>query len=308
MKNRVPLARAVPLAFGNTIHAGLEEFWICISKHKSIEDCTAESVAALRNSASRDGLNEYETYSAVALMAGYAQHWYGWASQQEVIHVEKEFNVPVIQPGSARPSQSWRMSGKIDVILRLADRRVAMVEHKTSGQYTGEGSQYQRKLIMDPQVSIYWQAMDLMGEPCDVCIYDILQKPDLEPKRATPQDKLKTKKNGEVYARQRVADETFEEFSVRVAEKIASNMDETYKHIRIYRLDGEIDRSALDIWHGVWSINDSLTRGYFPRNPDSCHDFGRECDYSKVCSGVSELDDQTLFKSQRAHIELSAKE
>jgi hypothetical protein len=91
--------------------------------------------------------------------------------------------------------------GKLDGLLRLADGRVAILEHKTTSSDARSGSDYRRRLTLDPQVGTYFEGCEALGTPAEVCVWDVLQKPAIRPLRATGEIKLK--KDGQPRAGQR---------------------------------------------------------------------------------------------------------
>lgn len=294
------------LRFGSVGHKGLEKFWL-LTRDRISKDEMCERVAKeTMKSAKESGCPEAERFVAVSMMMGYIERWYDWSKEVVVIDVEREFNVPLYKPdGSGSTAKNWNVAGKIDVVIRLADGRLAVMEHKTSSAWVDQGSPYVKKLSMNNQISLYWMAMEALGQPCDVCLYDILIKPDMEPLKATPEDKKKHKKNtGELYKRQREKDETMEEFMDRTTKKIVSNLNGNYIHIEVNRLDGELQRFSEDAWHTAWEISDKLSRGHFPRNPDACFAYNRECAFVKACRGQADINDDTEFRYRRAHSEL----
>mgnify|MGYP007001753624 CR=1 FL=1 len=74
----------------------------------------------------------------------------------------------------------------------------------TTSEDIGRGTDYWRRLRMDGQVSIYYAGSAALGYPADLCLYDVLRKPSLRPKKAVAEVKLK--KDGTPYANQQLAD------------------------------------------------------------------------------------------------------
>jgi hypothetical protein len=188
-----------------------------------------------------------------------------------------------------------------------------LVEHKTAGEDITPGSPYWKRLTLDPQISLYLEAAETLGYPVAGVIYDVLGKPKLKPYQATPVDKRQytqpTKKEPvpRLYANQRDRDETAEEFGDRVLQAIMEKPDAYYQRQKIVRLQSERFESAMDTWHTASAIRESRRLKVFPRNPDSCFQYFRECDFYPICSGLTTADDPLMYKrEERAHEELDS--
>lgn len=249
----------------------------------------------------------YDLARAEVMLRGYDARW--GAERYDVLDVEAEFRAPLVNPDTGRASQTWILGGKIDVIVRETDgaRRTLVVEHKTTSDDAGVGSDYIKRLRLDGQVSTYFDgAAARLGAPIDGCIYDVLVKPCIRPLRATPPESRKYTKDGRLYATQREADETPDEYRARLIEKIAASPDEFYVRAEVVRLDGEMDDHRRDTWELGRELRESVLAGRFPRNPDACVRYGRTCEFFGVCTGEARLDDPAAFtRVENVHGELA---
>lgn len=128
-------------------------------------------------------LDVYERAKLSAIICAY-DCMYG-STDWEVIAVEVKF---VYFLGDVE------IRGKIDAIIRdLADGRVWVLEHKTTGQDFSAGSPYWQRLSLDTQVSVYLDGAKYGLGYTDVAgvIYDVLARPRHEPKLATPEAQRK---------------------------------------------------------------------------------------------------------------------
>jgi hypothetical protein len=250
----------------------------------------------------------YELVRAEALISGYHYRWNEFADAYEVISVEVKFRTALVNPQTGASSRIWELGGKLDVLVRKREGGdVYLVEHKSTSEDIGAGSEYWRRLRMDGQVSIYYEGAAALGHHVAGCIYDVLKKPALRPHKATPVEDRKYKKDGALYANQRESDETPEEFRARLVEAIAEAPDKYFQHGDVVRLEGEVAEALWDIWQIAQQLNEAANRDRFPRNPDACSVFGRTCEFLDVCSGGGSLDDATRFKRlDHVHPELSA--
>lgn len=225
----------------------------------------------------------------------------------EVLAVETEFQLPLVNPRTGAPSTRWRLGGKIDLVLRLADGRIAIVEHKTTSADLGAGMEYRDRLVMDGQITLYFRGGEALGHAVDVCIYDVLAKPALRPLKATPPESQKRKKDGTLYAGQRENDETPEEYGVRIAECFEKDAAKYLVTIEVPRLESERTESDWDVWQTAARMREDTRSGHAPRNPDACHRYGSTCPYLGVCQHRAAIDDPTLFQHEGAHPELRVK-
>lgn len=289
-----PVEDADFLRFGTLVHLGLEAWW------KSDGDRLADALAAVQGEA-----DPFDRVRAEELLRGYHFRWID--EPLEVLAVEVEFLTDLRNPATGAPSRTWKLAGKIDVIVRdLRDGLVRNVEHKTSAEDIRQGSEYWRRLRMDGQVSIYYVGAASLGHDVAGCLYDVLGKPGIRPLKATPVEARKFKKDGTLYANQRLADETPEEFRARLVEDIASDPNAYFQRGDVVRLESEMSEALFDIWQLGQQIREAELADRAPRNPDACVRYGRTCPYFDVCTGAASLDDTTRF-TRRAdvHPELS---
>jgi hypothetical protein len=178
-------------------------------------------------------------------------------------------------------------------------------ERKTTSQDISFGSKYWTQLLLDPQISLYGKAATALGFDVRGVLYDVLRVPQVRPLKATPQESRKLTKGGKLYANQRAEDETPEEFGRRCLDAIVEDPDKFYKRATIVRLEHEYVEADLDVWHTAQNIRDSRRLRVFPRNPDSCQQYFRECDYFRICTGMASKNDPMLFRTEdRVHPEL----
>jgi hypothetical protein len=240
---------------------------------------------------------------AQIMLAAYDARWAPTMHEWEVLGVEVEFVAMV--PGRKR----LRVAGKLDKLLRKrSDGSIWFVEHKTTGADLSVGSTYWNKLRMDPQVSIYHGGCRELGHEPAGCLYDVIDRPDQRPLKATPEDKRKYTKAGVLYAKQREADETPGEFQKRIGDLVTEQPDLYFARAEVVRLESEIEESAKDVEEIAIQIRSSATAEHAPRNPGACHLYGRTCQFWDVCAGLASIDDETKFRrTESVHEELSLK-
>ena len=295
-----PVADAPALRFGTVIHSVLEAYWRARQNGETATDAAFTAFDTLRDLGSR--LDAWEEARASAMVAAYT---IVWGNQNvSVIAVEHQWQMPLVNPDSGCASQTFELAGKIDLILGLADGRVAIVEHKTTSSDPGAGSEYRDRLVMDGQISLYFQAAEALGLRPDVCIYDVLVKPAVRPLKATPIETQKRTRAGALYAGQRAADETVAEYQQRVCDAVAAAPERHIVQIEVPRLESEWDESTQDVWVTATRMREDAYHARIPRNPDACHRYGSVCPYHPVCTHRASISDPTLYQIARKHPEL----
>lgn len=313
----VPAETAEALRFGTLIHSSLEAWW----RAPHGERLNA-ALAVLRAALDSD---VFEVAKAEAMMCGYDARWAD--EKLETVAVEMQFQCPLVNPQTGRPSQTWELAGKLDVVVRDVHGRLLLVEHKTSSEDISPGSEYWRRLRMDGQVSIYYEGAQSLGLAIEGCLYDVLKKPGLRPsgvpvldddglkvvldangQRVRTKDGKKWRQTGETelgYVLQ-TRPELADEYRARCMEAIAENPTGYFARGDVVRLEEEMSEALFDIWQIGQQIRESENAHRCPRNPDSCNRYGRTCPYFAVCSGEASLDDPLRYQRiDNVHPELS---
>lgn len=290
--------------FGTLIHVGLDAWW---SAYLPGGDTLLALPAALDAMAKYRAANEIAVDDANAikadtLMVGYDARWASAMAEWDVIGVEVEFVATI----SGR--RKLRVAGKLDKLVRKrSDGSIWFVEHKTSGADLRAGATYWQRLRMDPQVSIYFGGCRSLGHEPVGCLYDVIDRPDIRPLKATPPEKRKFTKDGRLYANQRAEDETLDEFRGRIGALVAESPDNYFARSEVVRLESELAESAADVEALAVQIRAGAREEIAPRNPNACFLYNRLCEFHDVCSGAASLDDDTRFRrAEKVHEELSA--
>jgi hypothetical protein len=286
-----PLVTDDARAFGTLIHHGLESWWVA---RMEILDAPEVWLTAALARIEEEKADPYDLAKARAMLNAYHARWAD--VDLDVVAVEVPFDVPLLNPETGAASRTWRLRGKIDAIVRLPDGRLLLVEHKTAGVDVSPGSDYWTRLRLDGQVTVYYLGARAAGYDVEGCIYDVLVKPRQRPLKATPEESRKYKKDGTLYANQRDRDETPEEYFERVITAIMGAPDEYLRREMVVRLESEELDGLWDIWQTAKEIRAGQLANRHPRNPRSCFNYNRPCDFWPVCSGEASLDDPTRYE------------
>lgn len=283
-----PIKTSDALNFGTAMHQLLECYWLnAEAEFPNVDD-------------------EYTAMTLKALFEGYRNRWEEYdRNTYETICTERAFKAPLMNPETGGISKTFHLAGKIDALAKeKATGKVVIVEHKTTGQDIGPGSDYWRKLPIDGQVSGYYVGAEAIDYPASKCLYDVIRKPTIKPYKATPEDKRKYNKDGSLSKACREFDETPDEWYERLTADIASRPDYYYARIEISRSDNDLMEYLFDMWAVSREISDAERMNRWSRNPQACSVFGT-CEYFGVCTGEQDIDDVTLFRTaERANEEL----
>lgn len=252
-----------------------------------------------------------DPFELAAVAAVFNGHRTRWADDPlEVVATELEFSIPLRNPATGSQTQTWRLAGQIDRIVRLGDGRMALQEYKTTSRDFSPGADYWLQLHMDQQLSIYVLAARALGFPIDTILYDVTRRPGLRPLKATPEDARKYTKDGRLYANQRDRDETPEEYAARLATDICERPGYYFARIEIARLEQDLEDCAAELWSQQLTLREMQRTGRWYRNPGSCFSYGRACEYMNICLD-RDLDVRTpdgFIRLDDPHSELSGVE
>lgn len=289
----------VNLRFGTLMHRALELWW----KGWQLPEEQRLTVALAAIKAE----DPYEAAKARVMMIGYHLRWSAELEYFEVLGVEVKFEVELRNPATGAASRTWRLAGKVDVLVRdIRTRQKRLIEHKTSAEDLSPGSNYFKRLRIDGQVSVYFEGARSLGHDVADCIYDVLGKPSHRPLKATPEESRKYTKGGQLYAAQRDRDETPEEYEARIGAAVAEAPEKYFVRVEVVRLEEEMKDALLDVWQLGQELREAELAGRKPKNPEHCITIFGTCSFFPVCTGEASLDDTTLFQRiEDVHPELS---
>ena len=153
------------LRFGSAWHRAMEARW-----HGDAFEFALAAAVGQRNE-----IDELQTATLAGLLAAY----YAQYAQDPVreLHPEIQFATPV------RYSRDFHAEGKIDGLGTLHDGRIALVEHKTTGESVAPDSDYWLRLRADKQIAQYVLGARALGWDVEVVLYDVTRKPAIRPKQ-----------------------------------------------------------------------------------------------------------------------------
>jgi hypothetical protein len=262
-----------------------------------------------------------ERETVAALLAGYFWRWgddNSLANQltgvAEVIASELAFELPIRNPETNKATPTFKVAGKIDKIVRLADGRLAVMEHKTCGESIEPASDYWKRLRIDQQISLYMLAARELGHDVQTVLYDVIRKPAIRPTQIPQLDaegrkivldaegnrclKVNLKKDGtpgaghgEPYQSGNAEKgwtlstrtETSQEFGERLLADITERPEFYFARQEIPRLDADLLEFRHELWQQAQAIRETQKTGRHFRNTNACTLMGR-CQYFEQCT------------------------
>ena len=289
--NRKGRRKAKALRFGTLFHLGLNTWWLGTD---TIVTSLGDALFVMRAGAAKEDVDPYDLVKAEVLMAGYAARWV--AEDYVAIAVEKNFREPLCD--------GVDIGGSIDAIATKGGK-IYNVEHKTTSADISAGSDYWRHVVaLDSQVSTYDAASRAMGYDIAGTLYDVIRKPELEPRKATPEEKRRytkpTKKDPvpRLYSQDREKDETIDEYRDRLAEDIIARPDWYFQRQIIVRLEHDNEEHARDVVQTAEMIRFAEERDAWPRSTGACKRYGSYCEYAPACSGETTIDDDVRYETK----------
>ena len=289
VQGKRPVVPSDALGFGTAMHALLEGVWGGSSSRAKWDGAGGPSF---------NTGDPYRDMTLKALYEGYLDRWERDDDERfEKVAAEVYFEAPLMNPETGGISKTWVLAGKIDAIAReKASGKLYIIEHKTTSQDIGPGSDYWRRLAIDGQVSGYYVGAQANGYDVENCLYDVIRKPTIKPYKATPEDKRKYNKDGSLSKTCREFDETPEEWYHRLELDIIQRPDYYYARVEVARSADDLTDYLFDMWAVGREIADAQRLGRFSRNPQNCQSYGK-CEFFDVCSGCAGIDDVTLFRN-----------
>jgi hypothetical protein len=276
------------MGLGTAVHLGYE---------KQSADVAVKSLSDARGGAwTSFEQDELDTDKCVtrALVEGGLRLWKEWPREQEV-----EFNIPLLNPATGRPSSRHRFAGKFDGLWAAGEysgsSRPVLLEIKTTSRIDAS---YLGRLSLDWQVSAYMAAASqMLGEPVREMVYRIARKPSIKPRSKVKRPDVVGADGKATYS-----PETIPEYSARLAADYEERPDFYFEEVVVKRTDRQILR-----WrHEAWALHEKVLMiqagGMTVRNPSHCFAYGRPCTFFNLCQGI--VGPEVFAVKETAHPEL----
>jgi hypothetical protein len=289
-----PIKTPKALELGTLYHKGLE----LLLQGLDVANIAGELEAYQRNVCIDNGV-DYDAFP-VGIAVEMIKAFYRESGYQnwKIKSVEKRFEVST--------AYGKRLTGKIDVIMEHEEKHF-LVEHKTTGTWGSDGSEYLHNLLWDEQPTNYLYAIREMiknGEidipPVAGVFYCIVEKPAIRPQLATPIEKRKYTQTGALYKNQREEDETVEEYCQRLEQWYAEK-SRVHLHF-VYRTESDIDNQIADLNLVFKDMAECERNETYYRNPSACQIL--DCPYRPKCLDNAPDTDCLFIKKKARNEEL----
>ncbi len=304
LDNLRPRERAEALSFGSVIHTAIELWYRSSNTESRLRDVLAYVNDAFENRVVDANLM-VQWHLATAMLRGYAERY---ATEEfEVVEVEKEFVGEIRNPDTGRQSQTFRIAGKVDGIVRCHDG-LYLLEHKTAS--TVDAS-YLDKLWTDTQIALYCYYLRELGYPIVGVIYNVLLKSRLKQGKGETQEEYELRhaelaaknKSGKSTAKRQMP-ETDEEFQARLTEWYSR--PEAFHREFIYLSEDRLAMLQDEVWEITQQYLDARRRGKWLLNTSNCFSYQRPCEYLAYCqSGFNSNVADNLYEIALPNEELS---
>ncbi len=304
LDNLRPRERAEALSFGSVIHTAIELWYRSSNTESRLRDVLAYVNDAFENCVVDPNLM-VQWHLATAMIRGYAERY---ATEDfEVVEVEKEFVGEIRNPDTGRQSQTFRIAGKVDGIVRCHDG-LYLLEHKTAS--TVDAS-YLDKLWTDTQIALYCYYLRELGYPIVGVIYNVLLKSRLKQGKGETQEEYEVRhaelaaknKSGKSTAKRQMP-ETDDEFQSRLTEWYSR--PEAFHREFIYLSEDRLAMLQDEVWEITQQYLDARRRGKWLLNTSNCFSYQRPCEYLAYCqSGFNPNVADNLYEIALPNEELS---
>ncbi len=304
LDNLRPRERPDALSFGSVIHTAIELWYRSSDAESRLRDVLAYIDDAFENRVV-DSNQMVQWHLATAMIRGYAER-YG-TEEFEIVEVEKEFVGEIRNPDTGRQSQTFRIAGKVDGIVRCHDG-LYLLEHKTAS--TVDAS-YLDKLWTDTQIALYCYYLRELGYPIVGVIYNVLLKSRLKQGKGETQEEYEVR-NAELAAKnksgkstaKRQMPETDDEFQARMTEWYSR--PEAFHREFIYLSEDRLAMLQDEVWEITQQYLDARRRGKWLLNTSNCFSYQRPCEYLAYCqSGFNPNVANNLYEIALPNEELS---
>lgn len=277
------------LRMGSAYHRAMEMLGIGCPIEMVCEEVNAY-YDRLPEAASLDPDLIYERETVLRMVCAYQWRWAEHGL--ESICREGAFEVPLTNPETGKPTPLFNLAGKIDGIVKLADGRLAVIEHKLLGDDIGPDAELWRRMRIDHQVSLYVLAARKIGYEVDTVLYDVARKPTIKPtdvplldddglkivldsagnRVMTAQGKPRQTGDTKLGFTLQSRPMTSEEWGEKLSADIAERPDFYFQRVEIPRMDDDLREYEFELWDIQRSLRDAQMNGRWYRtvNRNTC--------------------------------------
>jgi hypothetical protein len=305
---------ARPLRMGSAFHLGVDRRCQGDVQDNAILHAVSSYDSVPDWAQTEEQITEWfvEREKVARLLSGYFWRWECEEHQPlglfdggplEVVATELSFDLPIRNPKTQATTPSFRLAGKIDKVVRLADGRLAVMEHKTTGDDLAPESDYWKRLRIDQQISLYFCAARELGYDVQTVLYDVIRKPTIDPlsiplldvegmkivldaqgERVRTKDGKKWRESADAaqgYTLQSRR-QTPLEYGERLTLDIATRPDFYFRRVEIPRLISDLIEWQEELWDIQQTLRAAQREERWFRNTSACLGMSA-CSYLSIC-------------------------
>ena len=241
---------------------------------------------------------------AYVMLTGYADRYQD--ENWRIVGLDLEFSGSIRNPRTGCESRTFQMAGKVNGIVEI-DGEYFLLEHRTAS--TTEDLTPET-LWTDTQSLLYSYYLRQKGFPIVGVIYNILHKSRLQQKAGESEDEFQARR-AELLAKSKTGKTTAQrqlpEGDAEFVERLKQwyQKDDAYQRIVLRISNDRIPLLMEEIWEVTQQYLGSRRRDSWLMNTASCFNFGKPCEYMKLCqSGCDKNVSDTLYQIVAPHEEL----
>ena len=96
---------------------------------------------------------------------------------------------------------------------------------------------------------------------------------------------------------QRMENETHDAYKARLLESMLENPSDHFGRMIVVRTQHDREEAAFDLWQTTKMMRECEIAARWPRNPGSCFQWHRACEYYDVCTGCGSIDSNLHFRT-----------
>ena len=241
-----------------------------------MNQATQAALDSLKDHMDKSGHRDSDLYLArlSAIIRSYADRWNNDMEDYEVAHVEKTYHAPIVNLDNGKKTK-FLASGKLDVIARSRKNKnkIILIDHKSSsGEWSTDKHQH---LLFGSQGLQYAYLAHANGLGITHIMFDVLQK------------SLHRKGKNESYP----------ELQDRIY-GIYSEDHSKFQRLTVPVIKDSVADHVNNLYHISKEIDLESKGGIHIPSTNSCFAFGNNCTYLPICSGMSDQNDETEWKTE----------
>ena len=276
---------------GSLFHEAKEQ-WALAVRDGDIGNALGRAIEVI---GSADVKDEDVRCKATEMIRAYSRRYLTSDTRLEYLSIEEPFR--------CKTPMGKSLAGICDGIVRDVGGKLWVLETKTAATVD---ESYKKRMSHQRQAMLYTYAMtratghsgyDVVG-----VLYDFVQKPSIRRKKATPADKMRYTKDGELYSGQREYDEGDAEYMERIRKWYHDGPEGKLQRMEVVFSRHQLDAFEKSIHKTIKLIEvcgEEFGEDGWPESQSACMANRTPCEFSDYCwSGDSELQLRSFYRKK----------